>query len=169
MNVLPESEYNAWLSTGHNAPTLAVPVQGDPYPPGVVPDLPKPEVEVIEEMGDVPAGVDLGNEDMIALGKKIFESPAEGNCATCHRPGPLAMSLPQAPCPDLRDWWGGVSEMNDGTKVKRDYGYVKESLKNPLAKVVKGYVPGQMILAKPLTDEQINAVIAYMKTFGEAK
>lgn len=169
LHVMPESEYNAWLATGHNAPTMAVPVQGEAYPPGVIPDLPKPEVEEIEEMGDAPSTLDLEDAALIALGKKIFENPAAGNCATCHRPGPLAMQLPQAPCPDLRDWWGGVSEMIDGTKVKRDYGYARESLKNPLAKVVKGYIPGQMALGKPLTDNEIDALIAYLKTFGEAK
>jgi len=169
MHVLSQSEYDAWLETGWNAPTMSIPLDAKLIETKDGEAPPKPPEKPVEDMGmEPPADVDLSDEALIAKGKEIFDSPLIGNCATCHKPGAIAMQLPLETCPDLRDWWGGVSTMKDGSRVKRGYEYVYESIKNPAAKLADGY-PGVMALAKPMSHEQTVALTAYIKSLGEAK
>jgi len=61
-------------------------------------------------------------------------------------------------------WKGlvGKSEtLIDGSSVLVDEAYLKESIVNPSAKVVKGYPP--IMPAAQLTDDQLDALVAYLK------
>ena len=50
----------------------------------------------------------------------------------------------------------------DGSTVLVDEAYLKESIVNPNAKVVKGYAP--IMPPAQLTDDQLEALMAYLKS-----
>ena len=54
--------------------------------------------------------------------------------------------------------------LSDGTKVDVDDNYLRESILNPVAKVVQGYKPEMPSFAERLSEEEIADLIAYLKT-----
>ena len=50
----------------------------------------------------------------------------------------------------------------DGSSVLVDEAYLRESIVNPNAKVVKGYAP--IMPPAQLTDDQLDALMAYLKS-----
>jgi cytochrome c oxidase subunit II len=58
--------------------------------------------------------------------------------------------------------FGRSEEMEDGTIIVVDEAYLHESIKDPKAKIVKGFPPTMPVF--PLTDEEIDDIIAYIKT-----
>ena len=58
--------------------------------------------------------------------------------------------------------FGRNEEMEDGTIIVVDEAYLHESIKTPKAKIVKGFPPTMPVF--PLTDEEIDDIIAYIKT-----
>lgn len=80
-------------------------------------------------------------------------------CAQCH-----SLDGSRIIGPSWKDLWGKTEDLEGGTTVKVDRGYVAESITQPLAKIVKGY-PGVMP-PFPLKDQDIDAIIAYMKTIS---
>ncbi len=54
--------------------------------------------------------------------------------------------------------------MQDGQKVTVDENYVRESILEPQAKIVNGYPPVMPSFKGVVSDEDISAIIAYMKT-----
>ncbi|MBL7661861.1 cytochrome c oxidase subunit II [bacterium] len=92
-----------------------------------------------------------------ALGKKLF---AEKACASCH-----STDGSVKPCPTLKGVFGHDVELTDGSKIKADENYLRESLLNPNAKIVKGFTPNVMPSQQgQLSDEQVDQLIAYIKT-----
>ena len=59
--------------------------------------------------------------------------------------------------------FGREETLVDGSKVKVDENYIKESILNPTAKVVQGYAPVMPVFAGQLKDPQIEAIIAFLK------
>ena len=58
--------------------------------------------------------------------------------------------------------FGREEEMEDGTVIVVDDAYLTESIKDPKAKIVHGFPPTMPVF--PLTDEEIDDIIAYIKT-----
>jgi len=100
---------------------------------------------------DIPEGMSL--ED---AGAKLYQSKA---CITCHtvdgRPGVA---------PSFKGRYGKQELMADGQTVVIDENYIRESILNPQAKVVAGYQPVMPTYQNVLTDRQIDALIAYIKS-----
>ena len=63
--------------------------------------------------------------------------------------------------PTFKGLYGREETMQDGLKVTVDENYIRESILNPTAKIVKGYQP--VMPSMQPTDEEINAVIAWLK------
>jgi cytochrome c oxidase subunit 2 len=59
--------------------------------------------------------------------------------------------------------YGRQEELADGSIVTADEDYIKESILNPQAKIVTGF-EGVLMPAYEFTDEQLEDIIAYMKT-----
>jgi cytochrome c oxidase subunit 2 len=57
---------------------------------------------------------------------------------------------------------GAPVELEDGTTVTADDAFLAESIKDPKAKVVKGFAPTMPVY--PFTDEEIAYIVAYIKT-----
>ena len=88
-------------------------------------------------------------------GEQLFAAKA---CVACHS---VADMTPRAG-PSLKGIFGRTEELADGTKITADEAYITESMKNPNAKVVKGFAPVMPQLG--LTDPEVGALIAYLKT-----
>ena len=102
-------------------------------------------------MEGVSAPEGMSNEDW---GKQLY---SQNNCNTCHSLDGSALVGPT-----WKGIWGRNEQIADGSSVKVDENYIRESILNPQAKVVKGY-PGAMP-PYVFQDKQIDAIIAFMKT-----
>ena len=113
------------------------------------------------------------DENLITQGKTLFQTKI---CFTCHQvdpavPAPAGMAL-KAPT-FLGDFWGKEREVHKGLggpiiKLKLDDEYFIESLKKPLDKVVKGAL-APMPPPPPVTDAEIKALLAYVKSLSRLK
>ncbi len=81
-------------------------------------------------------------------------------CTGCH-----SLTGEKAFGPTFKGIFGRQTELEDGTTVMVDEDYLKESIRNSNAKVVKGF-PAAMPSYGPdqLTDKDIEAIIEYLKT-----
>lgn len=89
-------------------------------------------------------------------GKKLF---AEKACTACHTVDGSALVGPS-----LKGMFGSKRLFADGSSVVADENYVRQSLMDPQAKVVKGFQPVMPTQRGLLTDEEINALVAYIKS-----
>lgn len=88
-------------------------------------------------------------------GKELLSSKG---CIACHQDGGTSKLAPM-----LKGIYGTEEEMVDGSKVKVDDNYIRESIENPNAKVIKGYNPIMPSFKGILKAEEINAIISYTK------
>jgi len=86
-------------------------------------------------------------------GQQIYQQ----QCAACHSTDGTPMTGPS-----WQGIYGHEVTLDDGSTVTADDAYIKESILNPTAKIVEGFPPAMP--AFQLSDDEINAVIAYMKT-----
>lgn len=94
-------------------------------------------------------------ESPVAAGEKLF---TELNCITCHRPdsagrGPVLVGL-----------FGRPVKLATGETVVADESYVRESITNPAAKVVAGYQPVMPTFQGQVSEEQLIALVAYIRS-----
>ncbi len=66
--------------------------------------------------------------------------------------------------PSLKGLWGTKVNLADGRQVVADENYVRESLDNPQAKLVKGYQGLMPTFKGVLKESEVNAILAYVKT-----
>lgn len=90
------------------------------------------------------------------IGKVLY---AKKSCATCH-------SVDGSPMqgPTFKGVFGRTETMADGSTITVDENYIRESLLNPQAKVVKGFPAVMPTFRGLLKDREIDALIAYLKT-----
>jgi len=97
-------------------------------------------------------------ETMAALGEKVFE---QYGCVTCH------VMDRQGRCPSLRDVFGKPVQLSDGRTVLADEPYIRESILNPNAKIVKGYHPNVMpVFQGQIAEEPLLQLIVYIKSLS---
>lgn len=83
----------------------------------------------------------------------------EWACTTCHSPDGSQMTGPT-----WKGVFGSEEQLADGSTVTVDENYIRESILEPNAKVVEGYPAVMNTYQGQLNDEQINAIIEYIKT-----
>lgn len=66
--------------------------------------------------------------------------------------------------PSFKGIFGQPVQFQDGTSAVVDENYVRESILDPQAKVVRGYQPVMNTYRGVLTDEEISALIAFIKS-----
>ena len=113
------------------------------------------------------------DKELIIKGKTLFLTKI---CFTCHQTDPavpapagLALKAPKF----VGDFWGKEREVALGfggkiVKVKLDDEYFTESVKKPLDKVVKGALVPMPPPPPPITDDDIKALMAYVKSLSKA-
>jgi len=96
-------------------------------------------------------------------GESLFTEKA---CFTCHGTGGDGkLGGSPSPGPKLAGIFGHDQPLQDGSTVHVDENYVRESILKPNAKIVAGYANVQMPpFAGSFTDDQLEAVIAYIKS-----
>jgi cytochrome c oxidase subunit 2 len=82
-------------------------------------------------------------------------------CSTCHRLDT------QGRGPNLAGLFGKPVLLDDGRTVTADENYVRESILNPGAKVVSGFKPIMPTFQGLVTEEQVNALLAYIKSLSK--
>jgi len=91
-------------------------------------------------------------------GKQLFSSLG---CSTCHR------FDVQGRGPNLAGIYNKPVLLEDGRTVIADENYVRESILNPTAKIVSGFKPVMPTFQGIVSDEQLNALVAYVKSLSQ--
>src|SRR5579863_3577820 len=103
------------------------------------------------------AGVKAGSS-LASSGSELFQTLG---CPTCHR------TDSQGRGPNLVGVFGKPVLLEDGRTVIADENYVRESIMSPAAKVVNGYKPIMPVFQGLVTDEQLNSLVAYVKSLSQ--
>jgi len=98
-----------------------------------------------------------GNQPLAVTGEKLF---TELGCVTCHR------SDTQGRGPNLVGVFGKPVLLEDGRTVTADENYIRESILEPAAKIVQGFKPVMPTFQGQLSDEQLNALVEYVKSLA---
>ena len=118
------------------------------------------------------SGTDLADPALVAKGKVLFMTKT---CFTCHQTDPaipapagLAIKSPQF----MGEFWGKEREVHIGfqgpiQKVVLNEQYFIESVTQPLAKVVKGALAPMVLAPGLVNDEEIVALMAYVKSLSK--
>lgn len=88
-------------------------------------------------------------------GQKLFTDLA---CITCHKNDTSGRG------PVLAGLFGSTVDLMDGRRVVADENYLRESIVNPQAKVVRGYQPIMPTFQGSVSEEGLMQLIAYIKT-----
>jgi len=91
-------------------------------------------------------------------GKQLFVSLG---CSTCHR------SDIQGRGPNLVGAYNKPVLLEDGRTLTADENYVRESILNPTAKIVSGFKPVMPTFQGIVSDEQLNALVVYVKSLSQ--
>jgi cytochrome c oxidase subunit 2 len=112
--------------------------------------------------GDATAGMAVavsgdGTGSVTEAGGQLFERLG---CATCHRQAPGALG------PSLTRVFGSTVELHDGRTVVADEAYLRESIVDPRAKLVKGYQPVMPTFQGLVGEEGLMQLVAYIKSLA---
>lgn len=101
-----------------------------------------------------------GTEGSLASqGEKVFQKYA---CNTCHTGEATGRG------PSLTGLYGSNVTLSDNSVLKADDNYIRESILNPTAKVVRGYQPIMPTFQGQVNEEDLIKLLAYVKTLGPA-
>ncbi len=99
-------------------------------------------------------------------GKILVVGRADGRggkgCNQCHRVDGV-----NAIGPTLKGLFGSTVTLKDGRKVVADENYIRESIVEPQASIVAGYDPVMPTYKGRLKDQEITAIIEYIKTLSD--
>ena len=93
-----------------------------------------------------------------ATGEKVFQ---ELGCSTCHR------FDTQGRGPNLVGIYNKPVLLDDGRTVIADENYIRESVVSPGAKVVNGFKPIMPTFQGLVSEDQLNALLAYIKSLSQ--
>jgi len=95
---------------------------------------------------------------LASTGQSLFQ---QLGCSTCHR------SDVQDRGPNLIGVFGKPVLLEDGRTVIGDENYIRESILSPGAKVVRGFKPIMPVFQGLISEEQLNALVAYIKSLSQ--
>lgn len=95
--------------------------------------------------------------NMAEAGEKLFTDLA---CITCHRDDDVGRG------PSLRGIFGATVQLQGGGTVTADEAYLRESIVNPQVKLVAGYQPLMPTFQGLVSEEQMNMLVAYIKSLA---
>jgi cytochrome c oxidase subunit 2 len=95
-----------------------------------------------------------------ATGEQLF---AQLGCSTCHK------ADGQGRGPNLHGVFGHPVVMEDGRSVVADENYIRECILDPGSKHVRGYAPIMPTFQGLVSEDQLNALVAYVKSLGSDK
>jgi cytochrome c oxidase subunit II len=95
---------------------------------------------------------------LAANGESIFQ---QLGCSTCHR------FDTQGRGPNLAGLFGKPVQLEDGRTVVADENYIRESILSPAAKIVSGFKPIMPVFQGLVSEEQLSALVAYIKSLNQ--
>ena len=96
--------------------------------------------------------------DPVAVGEKLFNDLA---CSTCHLPDGKGRG------PSYNGVYGSQVKLADGSTAVADDNYIRESILQPNGKIVAGYQPVMPSFQGLVTEDQILAITAYIKSLKD--
>jgi cytochrome c oxidase subunit 2 len=94
---------------------------------------------------------------LVEVGKKVF---AQRGCIACH-----SLDGTRRVGPTVKGIWGHEVKLADGTSVKVDEEYLRESILKPGARIVAGFP--NVMPPTALPERDLAALAAYLQTLGE--
>jgi len=95
-----------------------------------------------------------------AYGEKLYK---RRGCSSCH-----SIDGSQRVGPSYKDAYGSMRALANGSEVLVDENYLRESIIDPKAKIAAGYAPVMPSYKGQLSDDDIDSLIAYIKSLSEA-
>lgn len=95
-------------------------------------------------------------ESLVDRGKKLTEKMG---CVACHTSDGVAKIGPS-----YKGVFGSKRELMDGSSVEADENYLRESILNSQAKVLKGFNPVMPVYQGQFNEADLNALVAYIKS-----
>jgi cytochrome c oxidase subunit II len=96
---------------------------------------------------------------LAASGESLFQ---QLGCPTCHR------SDVQGRGPNLVGVFGKPVQLEDGRTVTADENYIRESILSPNAKIVSGFKPIMPTFQGLVSEDQLTALVAYIKSLSQS-
>jgi len=143
VRVMEEEEYARWMNTWEWEKQLGISTAVAASPSGSAPGKPGEPVAALS-----PA----------ERGQKLS---SEKGCTACH-----TSTGAKLVGPSFKGIFGHEVELENGQKVLADENYLRESIVEPNAKMVKGYQPLMPTFKGTLTDDEITSLIAYIKSLA---
>jgi cytochrome c oxidase subunit 2 len=106
------------------------------------------------------SGGGTSSGSLASNGQQLFQ---QLGCATCHR------SDTQGRGPDLAGIFGRPVLLDDGRTVVADENYIRESILNPGAKIVAGFKPIMPTFQGQVSEENLMALVAYVKSLAQTQ
>lgn len=119
---------------------------------GMVKVLPPKEFEAWQKEQQ-----NVGSLTVAQLGERVYKNQA---CFTCH-----SVDGTRVVGPTFKGLFGKTHNVG-GAPVVADEAYIRESILNPMAKIVDGYPPSMPTYQGRITEEEINQLIEYIKTLN---
>lgn len=100
----------------------------------------------------------VSGQTPVEEGKDLFMNKL--GCASCHAGGPTQRGA------KLENVFNTDVRLVGGATVKADENYIRNSILNPSAQVVEGFQPIMPTFKGQVTEEQLNALVAYIKSLS---
>jgi cytochrome c oxidase subunit II len=101
-----------------------------------------------------------GEGSMAEQGQSLFNQLGCGNCHAS------LINKQNGRCPNLNGVFGTTVDLKDGTRVRMDESYIRESVLYPQAKIVAGYDDIMPTFKGLLTEDGLLKVVEYVKSLG---
>jgi cytochrome c oxidase subunit 2 len=98
-----------------------------------------------------------GSQSLASQGDHLFQ---QLGCNGCHRSDSLARA------PMLSGLYGQTVRLQDGSQTVADESYIRRSILEPSAQVVDGWQPIMPTFQGQLGEEQVLALVAYVRSIG---
>jgi cytochrome c oxidase subunit 2 len=103
-----------------------------------------------------------GNPTGATTAERGAELFSDLGCASCHKEGPTARG------PTLTGLYGKRVDLEGGGSAVADEAYLRESIVEPMRRVVRGYQPVMPTFTGQVSEEQILQLVAYIRSVGTA-
>lgn len=100
----------------------------------------------------------VSGQTPVEEGKDLFTNKL--GCASCHAGGPQQRGA------KLENVYNTDVHLVGGGVVKADDNYIRNSILNPASQVVEGFQPIMPTFKGQVTEEQLNALVAYIKSLS---
>jgi cytochrome c oxidase subunit 2 len=101
-----------------------------------------------------------GEGSMAEQGESLFN---QLGCASCH---PSVLNKQNGRCPNLNSLFGTTVNLKDGSKVRADESYIRESVLYPQAKIVAGYDDIMPTFKGLISEDGLLKLVEYIKSIG---